>query len=620
MTNQQRSRFPTAAELRVEIEGWSHLSENMRNELRSAVNLYCRLVGKPKTPALVVMDPAVCLPAMERASAVALGIADKTLANNTSMLRRAFREAGLLAPVRVTQPVEDAAWAPLIAALPARFHPHRLRAFMGYCAAEGIAPAAVSSATLEAYLRHREATHGGKNLRADMQEVARQWNRMRPVCEAWPATEIKLGPAPNRVQALPFSAYPAKLQAEIEAALRPGQAVDLLAEVASGRRPRRKQDHYAGNFSQATQDTRRKGLRLLFWGLVSTGSPPETLTGLRMLIDPAIAARSLQWHRARLAQDPTGLEPTAGLATMADTISWLMAMYRVTGKPREVLRGVLAKCRPKPQREITDKVSAMLEALSVPEARARLLHMPAVLMEEAIRLRTGWTTARGEHRPPAPLEAAWVAALAAAIEILLHLPLRIHDLAALRIGKDFFLEEASRGRWTSRVRVKTNKTNQVVETHFPEESVDLLRRYVEEFRPSGPHPGTEWLFPHRDRSDVPRTRQHFSEAIGAAVERLVGVRVTAHGFRSFVACLIIERDAMAQSDVMAVLGHASVVTALKHYQRINRIAAGQRLSQALRSERKSLPPLRLAKGAGRAAGFAPGAAPFGGTKGARGRA
>ena len=50
------------------------------------------------------------------------------------------RGLGVLAPVYRREPISDAAWAALMQALPARFHPHRLRAFMGFCAAKAIAP------------------------------------------------------------------------------------------------------------------------------------------------------------------------------------------------------------------------------------------------------------------------------------------------------------------------------------------------------------------------------------------------------------------------------------------------------------------------------------------------
>jgi hypothetical protein len=171
--------FPTAAEALLRIQEWQDLSLLQRRSLASAVRLLCHIGGK-KAPATVQLDPATCLPAMDGASAVALGLTAKSHHNYRAALRRVLRHLGVLAPAHRREPVSDAAWAALVQALPARFHPHRLRAFMGFCAARAIAPGDVTNATLEAYLRHRAESRGGPNIRADVREVARQWNKMRP--------------------------------------------------------------------------------------------------------------------------------------------------------------------------------------------------------------------------------------------------------------------------------------------------------------------------------------------------------------------------------------------------------------------------------------------------------
>lgn len=90
----------------------------------------------------------------------------------------------------------------------------------------------------------------------------------------------------------------------------------------------------------------------------------------------------------------------------------------------------------------------------------------------------------------------------------------------------------------------------------------------------------------------PRAENHFSEAIAREVLRVVGVRVTALGFRSFVACMILEHDPHAWTDVAAVLGHTSLLTAQKHYAWVNRLAAAERLSAGLRRQRKQLERVR----------------------------
>jgi integrase len=574
MTRSATPTAPSAADLLDRVEAWHDLTASARRRFVTAVRHCCRLQGKLETPELARMAPAEVLARLDRASPAEFGVAASTLRNIRAALRSLFRRAGLLEPARRREVVESSAWQPLVEALPARFHPYRLRALVAWCGAEGIEPHAVDDDVLERYLAHRQATRGGKNVRSEVAEAARQWNKARASVPGWPAVELSLRPLEGRFKTLPFAAYPSSLQEEVrafEAWAGAPAGEDLLATGA------------AEPLSAATITSRLKGLRLLLGALVETGTEPDAITSLRLLTDVATVARALEFHRRR-----TGAKRSGYLGFLADGVQTVMAFRGVEGAQRARLRELLAKVRPPMQREVTAKVASMLEALSPAPVRARLLALPAKLMAEARRLRTGWTTARGEHRAPDLLRAAWTAATAAAIEISLNLPLRVTDLASLRIGHELQLRETSRGRWSARLRVETRKTSKIVETELGADSVRLLREYLDAFRPLAPHAGSSWLFPSRDHADRPRTAHHFSEAIGAAVHRHCGVRVTVHGFRSFVACLILEDDPHAWTDVQAVLGHAGLMTAQKHYARINRLAAGERLSDGLARRRRSL--------------------------------
>jgi len=581
MINASQS-FPTAAEALLQIQEWQDVPLLQRRTLASVVMLLCRIGGK-KAPATVRLDPATCLPTLDSASAVALGLTVKSHQNYRASLRRVLRRLGVLAPVRKREPISNTAWVTLMHALPARFHPHRLRAFMGFCAAEGITPDDVTNATLETYLRHRVASRGGPNVRSDVREVARQWNKMRALVANWPDVALALGPFEGRIRTLPFSAYPAGLQADIERYLAwlaqcpEDSAEDDVATYESA--------------SPATIETRVKGIRLLLWGLVETGHTPESLMQLADLVRFDLARQSLHWHRQRLGksnpQRPAQLLPTAGTALLADTLRSLAVYYRLEGDADARFRRMLAVYRPKPQREITEDLSKLLDCLANPEVEARLLHLPQLLMHKARRLRDGWTSKAGVNHPPKRLEGVWMAALAAAIEIELHLPLRLHDLARLRLDHDLVVTQAS-GRRPSDVhlRVVANKTSRLVETWLGGEAAGLVVEYLQNFRSLGSHPATAWVFPNRDRDDRPRSKNGFSEAIADIIHEHTGVRVNVHAFRAFAAALILQDHPHAIEDVRVLLGHAHFDIALRHYRRTNRQGAAQRLSEAISTRRR----------------------------------
>lgn len=573
--------FPTAAEALLRIQEWQDLPLSQRRSLASAVKLLCRIGGE-KAPATVRLDPAVCLPAMDGASAVALGLTAKSHQNYRAGFRRVLRRLGILTPAHRREPVNDAAWAALVQALPARFHPHRLRAFMNFCAAGAIAPGDVTSATLEAYLRHRAESRGGPNIRADVREVARQWNKMRPLIAGWPDTTLALGPPEGRVQALPFSAYPAALQAEI------GRYLAWLAQGPEDAAEDDEADHEPA--SPETVATRKKCVRLLLWGLVETGRAPETLTRLADLVRFDFARQSLRWHRQRLGKPnprkPAEFLPTPGTALLADTLRSLAVHCGLAGEADAKFRRMLAVYRPKPQREITEDLSKLLDRLADPEIEARLLHLPRLLMHKARRLRDGWASKAGVDHPPKPLEGCWMAALTAAIEIELHLPLRVHDLARLRLDQELFATHAN-GRRPPEVhlRVAASKNGRLVESWLRGEAAGLVAEYLRSFRPLGPHPATAWVFPNRDKEDRARAKGGFSEAIADTIHEHTGVRVNVHAFRAFAAAVILEDHPHAIEDIRALLGHSYFDVALRFYRRTNRQGAAQRLSEAISKRR-----------------------------------
>lgn len=584
---QRGGHVPTAIEALNAIESWTDQLPSRRKNLASAIRRLCKVMGS--RPELLRLDPHACLATLDKVSPTGLGVTPKTLNNIRAEVRCVLRRLKLLAPPRKREPITDVAWSSLVALLPARFHPHRLVAFMGYCGAEGIAPDQVTSATLEAYLRHRLDTRGGGQERAHARHVAGQWNKMAGVVPGWPGVTLELAPDPSRAHAIPYTTYPAPLQEEVQGFLdwcgQTGEAYSIetafLEEVGESRPALR----------PATVEGRHKGLRLLLWGAVETGDPVESMTGLALLLEQLRLQRVLRWHYQRLGGKPSG-----GLALLVDTLLTLAAHLGWPSEERAKLRAQLRRARPPRQREITPRTARMLDAFQDDAVLARLLDLPQKLMAEARRLRDGGLTADGQLRPPRLMEAAWMAALAVAIEIELMLPLRLEDLAHLRWGEEVLVQQQARGKRSIMLRVLTSKTGLSVETVLPLESTALLLEYWEEFRPKGAHPETAWLFPNRDRDDRPRAKNGLSEAIIEAVYEATGVQMTTHGFRSLAAELILRDDPHALDYVRAVLGHSSLTTSIRHYARVNRLAAAARLSEGVLTRRKRIKPPIVAGG------------------------
>ncbi|MEI6161074.1 MAG: hypothetical protein WCP77_14650, partial [Roseococcus sp.] len=373
--------IPTAAQALAAIRSWQDKSPDRRRSLSTAVMTYCRL-GGTRPPEIVRLDPVPCLAEIDAAVPVALGISHASLRNVRSGLRYVLRRYGLLTPVRKRQPVDDPRWAELIGQLPARFHPHRLRAFLEFCAAQGVAPEAVSSGTLAGYLVGRQAERGGSDNRQDVREVARQWNKMAKSLSGWPQVGLALPPDPDRTLSPPLTTYPASLQREVADFLEwcRGSGEEFFGEDADVREP----------LSEASIRTRLTGLRLFLWGVVETGTPAEEIDGLDWLMRADVRKRTMRWNRDRL-----GGKATSGLATIADVLPTAAAFLRLAEPERAALQRALRVYRPKRQVEITDRNAEVLDRLADPVTRGKLLGLPFKLMERARDMRDGWVSSAG---------------------------------------------------------------------------------------------------------------------------------------------------------------------------------------------------------------------------------
>lgn len=571
----------TLAEAIQRVQSRNDIPHARQSSWLGALRLYGRVLGRVSQT--IRLDLRNSIETMDRASARALGISERSLRNARCIFRTVMRELGILAPIRrKPRDIANPQWRQLIAMVSPTHHPHRLVAFMAACDAQGIGPDKVTSETLETYLAERIASRGGKNVRADVAEVARLWNRYRNDLPAWPRSEIGL-----RVLDLPRApsmlTYPETLQADFRRFLEgvaPPPIGQLFGSTIQGQDG---QIIVRPVLSPKTIEARRKAVGSLLWALIETGTRVDEITSLDQLIIPAVTQRILEWHFRRLGQE----KPTAGLAAYLDTLTAIAAYKNLSGPQRADLQRLIKMARPKPQRELSEKNAALLTTLENRHIRRLLLEAPFTLMAEARRIRDGGVDEHGIYRSPNPGQAARLAATAAAIEIELHLPLRVLDLSALHLGHD--LIRANQGprdqRW--RIALNARKNGRRVETELVNKSALLLSEYVNEFRPLGPHPGSAWLFPHRDEENH-RPEAHFSEAISHQIQRLTGVDMNVHAFRCFAALLILEENPHALDDIRSVLGHASFETAWRYYIRHNRLAASVRTNERIENERRRL--------------------------------
>lgn len=562
--------FPTIAEAKNLIKQDGSLSAGRRLQLCTALNTLAKLYKQPAET--IRLDPQKSIAMMEGATAAALRVNDSTFANRCSTLRTALRHLGLLDAREKPVPVTDPAWVVLLERLPEERGFERLRAFVSWLASQGIAPAAVAQPHLDAYLEHRQASRGGSKQVSLIRRLVGRWRNAANTVEGWPQAGLA-NPQPRQLS-LPFDAYPAPLAEEAEKYLTDIAApVDIFAHAQINKRE---------PVRARTVKTRRHGVRALLWGAFQGGIPMERLNHLRTILELDVLKSSFKWHMSR-KNLPTDGTIDHQLMSYVATIYSVANYYGVEANERLKLKDFLDHLRlEEPPDGLIDRHERILDELETPRTRAMLLHLPANLMKAARRLREGWTDKRGTHHVPRPQEAAWLAGMAVAVEIELHAPLRLTDLAQLRLGHELRLSGASSSRWIGTLHVeRTSKTGKGIQVPLQPETIRLIREYLDHFRPLLRHASGTWLFPGEVSADRPRSISAFGTAISESTAHYVGLRVNPHAFRCIAGALILEANPHAMDDVRAILGHATFNTTLRYYRRFETRGAATRLGERI---------------------------------------
>jgi hypothetical protein len=263
--------------------------------------------------------------------------------------------------------------------------------------------------------RFRAALERGSlvaNPARSQRETARQWNRAAAAHPDWP--QQHLGEPDHRLYYTPaWTTYPPSLLLDVEtwlASLRGADLQDLLSDTAPSRPLR-----------PVTVQGRHATLRLYLGALVLRGEDPASMLDLRSVVTPARVRVALEFFLKRSGSKPG--HHAAQIARLALGIARHWAGLAEANLQR--LRNMTRKVTP-PRRGMTPRNQARLRPFHDEAILGRLLALPSDLCREV---------ERHEQRlgaPNAALARQWQTAVL--IEILLLVPMRMANLAGLRIG------------------------------------------------------------------------------------------------------------------------------------------------------------------------------------------
>jgi integrase len=164
---------------------------------------------------------------------------------------------------------------------------------------------------------------------------------------------------------------------------------------------------------------------------------------------------------------------------------------------------------------------------------------------------------------------------AACIAILLYTPIRIKNLAAIKISENFIL-----GRDLARLRFVAADTKQKREIDLPvhPNTIPVIRWYINNILPLVRRGGCTALFPGKSKATMSE------DGLRNVIERVLEVhlrRLNPHFFRHLAAHVMLLEEPGCYAQIQILLGHRRIETTMKYYCGEEAEAALQHVARCL---------------------------------------
>jgi integrase len=518
------------------------LSASRKRDLRSAVTSFAKL--RDQAPSAIPLDLAAIRHALDHMEPAWAKISRKRWQNIRSGVAAAIAASGLRPMLKTSDLPLDKVWARLLVRAPRRIR-LRLMRFGRWASLHGIRPEAVNDRTIARFIAELEAATLVRGLRHVPRAVSKAWNALVAFHKAVGLRPVAV-PASRRVlQRVPWKELPASIRADADQYLTWASVPDPLADGARARA-----------LGSQTLRLQRDHIHSAASAAVAAGIPLEKFTSLACLVKPE-TFRALLRHRWQ--EDGRKLSAyTHGIAItlIAIALEWVKA----PADSIATLKALRSKLGTLPS-GLTPKNQNLLRTFDDPRLLADLVQLPDRV----------WHTARrrlpGSKRSFVDLQSAL------AIDLLIHVPLRIQNLASLKFGTHLHWPQGRHKPALLSIGETETKNGVQLEFEIPTALADRLRAFREEIAPMviGERPETIFV----TWKGTPKLPPAVQIAVEKTVLRYLGVKITPHQFRHLAAKIVLDSNPGAYELVRQLLGHTSLRTTTAFYAGIDTRRAGR---------------------------------------------
>ncbi len=551
------------------VATWTHRTERRRRDICSSLRIAAKIIGKP--PEAITLDPRTLSATLTGRPPRTYGLEPKRYQNVMADLRCVVRML-VASPEASPTAVADPAWSALLDDAPGDWARLRLNRFVRFCVSNKISPCEVTDVDFDKFVEFNSKNKIVSRSGNGIARIVKIWNKM---VDDQPYLRLKRVERRNSTNqyVLPVESFPPNFAADLENWCRARGRGDLgdifdglsdenpSAQSAAAPLPSRP-------MRASTIALRRAQILAAATALVHSGIDPSKIQTLRDLVVPFGSVRSI----ARFHYDRRAGVATVGVFGVLEALRQV-AKYHVRLQADDVMQISRLRDRVRPRKEgIVARNRERLRPLQDERHRAALLHLPAELLRQA-------ETAR------LPSRRARLGACAVALEILLFCPLRIANLAHLRL--DLHLRRVLGGdRRLTHIVIAAEETKNAasIDWPIPPSSLPVLNAWISRFRgDSECAVDTPWLFPGKFGGC--RAVSSLRLVLEQEIARCTGLEIHPHLLRHFAAMLFLSHNPGHYETVRRILGHKSLKTTIDSYMPAEADAAARRFDDVVMQER-----------------------------------